>query len=345
MPSSTQPPAPAPAALAAGPADDTPALQALLAEAVRLALAHAPGDGHHATAVPGLLLVRASAPALPLPAVYEPGLVVVLQGRKQALLGQEPIRYDPLHCLVVSVKMLPCGQITEASPEAPYLCLRLSLDAQHLAALMLEAGDAAESGAAAGPRRGAAVAATPASPSPSPSPARGLHVSRVSLPLLDAVLRLLRLLDTPQHLPVLAPLAMREILYRVLVGELGAPLRALAMADGQTQRIARAIDLLERRFAEPVRIEELAAAAHMSVSSLHQHFKQVTSLSPLQYQKQLRLHQARRLMLASGIDAASAAHRVGYESASQFSREYRRLFGAPPRTEIEQIKGAATLET
>ncbi len=313
------------------PGADDDAHQPLLAEAVQLALRHAPADGHHATAVPALQLIRASAPALPLPTVYEPGLVVVLQGRKQALLGTQVLRYDPLHCLLVSVKMLPAGQITEASPAAPYLCLRLNLDTQALAALLLAPGPAA-----------AADVAVDVAADAAPATACGLNVARVSLPLLEAVLRLLRLLDTPEHLPVLAPLALREILYRVLTGELGAALRRLARAESHGQRIARAIGLLERRYAEPVRIDELAAAAHMSPSSLHQHFKQVTALSPLQYQKQLRLHQARRLMLAEGLDATSAAHRVGYESASQFSREYRRLFGAPPRADIAQLSAAGT---
>jgi AraC-like DNA-binding protein len=167
---------------------------------------------------------------------------------------------------------------------------------------------------------------------------RGLHVSRVSTPLLDAVLRLLQLLNTPHHVPVLAPLAIREIYYRVLTGGLGPRLRELAVADSYSQRIGRAVDLLKRRYAEPVRIQEVADAAHMSASSLHHHFKLVTAMSPLQFQKQLRLHQARRLMLTEGIDAAAAGHRVGYESPSHFSREYRRLFGAPPRAEIAQVR-------
>ena len=246
-------------------------------------------------------------------------MVLVLQGRKQATLGNEVLNYDPLHCLVVSVTMLPQAQIIEASQAAPYLCLRLQVDTRELAALLLEAMPA--------------VAPGPALP-----PGRGLHVAPVSLPLLDAVRRLLVLLDQPRDLPVLAPLAQREIFYRVLTGELGPRLRALAVADSQSQRIARAIDLLRRRFTEPLRIDELAAAAPLSPSSLHQHFKQVTSMSPLQYQKVLRLHRARQLMLADGLDAANAGHQVGYESPSQFSREYRRLFGAPPRTEIQLLR-------
>jgi AraC-like DNA-binding protein len=274
------------------------------------------------TAVPGLQLIRASAPAQRLPAVYDPGVVLVLQGRKQATLNGQVLCYDPLHCLVVTVTMLPQAQIIEASPDLPYLCLRLNVAAHELASLLLEAAPAVAPAAAA-------------------APGRGLNVARVSLPLLDAVRRLLLLLQQPRDLPVLAPLAQREIFYRVLTGELGPHLRALAVADSQAQRIARAIDLLKRRYAEPLRVDELAAAAHMSASTLHLHFKQVTAMSPLQYQKLLRLHQARRLMLAEGLDAATAGHRVGYESASQFNREYRRQFGASPRAEIQQLRAVS----
>jgi len=162
------------------------------------------------------------------------------------------------------------------------------------------------------------------------APADGLHDT--------AIAPLLQLLNTPRDVRVLAPLAIREIYYRVLMGGLGPRLRELVVADSYSQRIACAVDLLKRRYAEAVRIEEVADAVHMSTSSLHHHFKLVTAMSPLQFQKQLRLHQARRLMLTEGIDAAAAGHRVGYESPSQFSREYRRLFGAPPRAEIAQVR-------
>jgi AraC-like DNA-binding protein len=289
------------------------------AELIDLVQQFAPGDGLHDTAIPALQLIRASAPAQRLPAVYEPGLVVVIQGRKQATLGTDVLVYDPLNYLVISVTMLPQGQIIEASPDKPYLCVRVNIDPREVASLVLEAGRG----------RHQAISA---------DMGRGLNVARVSEPLLDAVLRLLRLLRTPQDAAVLAPMAVREIYYRVLTGELGPRLHALAVADGHAQRIVRAIDLLKRRYAEPIRIEEVAEAVHMSPSSLHQHFKQVTSMSPLQYQKHLRLHQARRLMLTDGLDAASAGHQVGYESPSQFSREYRRLFGAPPKAEIQGIK-------
>ncbi|MEK8029513.1 AraC family transcriptional regulator [Ideonella sp. DXS29W] len=292
------------------------------AEMKAIALRFAPRAGSHDTPIRGLHIIRADAPGERLPVVYEPGVVVVLQGRKQARLGQEVLQYDPLHHLVVSMTMLPTSQVTEASSEAPYLCLRLAADTQDLAALVLEAG---------------AVSRSPSSPPLE----RGLQVAPSSPELLDAVWRLLKLLDKPADVSVLAPLAWREIFYRVLTGELGPRLRALAVAESHAQRIARAIDLLKRRFAEPLRIDEVAEAAHMSTSSLHQHFKQFTSMSPLQYQKQLRLHHARQLMMAEGVDAAAAAHRVGYESPSQFSREYRRLFGAPPRTEVQRARGAA----
>jgi AraC-like DNA-binding protein len=296
-------------------------------ELVDLVRQFAPCDGLHDTAIPALQLIRASAPAQRLPAVYEPGVVVVIQGRKQATLGTEVLVYDALNYLVISVTMLPQGQIIEASPNKPYLCVRVNIDPREVAALVLEAGRGRQ---------------TPVSA----DMGRGLNVARVSEPLLDAVLRLLRLLRNPQDAAVLAPMAVREIYYRVLTGELGPRLHALAVADGQAQRIVRAIDLLKRRYAEPIRIEEVAEAVHMSPSSLHQHFKQVTSMSPLQYQKHLRLHQARRLMLTDGLDAATAGHQVGYESPSQFSREYRRLFGAPPKAEIQVLKvGNATAQT
>jgi transcriptional regulator GlxA family with amidase domain len=157
-------------------------------------------------------------------------------------------------------------------------------------------------------------------------------------PLLDAVLRLLKLLDTPEDIDVLAPVIQREIYYRILRGDLGSRLVDLAQAEGGNHRVVRAIEWLKQHYAAPLRIEELAGVVHLSPSALHHRFKAVTAMSPLQYQKHLRLHEARRLMFADGIECATAGHRVGYESASQFSREYRRLFGAPPRSEIERLR-------
>ncbi len=157
-------------------------------------------------------------------------------------------------------------------------------------------------------------------------------------PLLDAVLRMVKLLDTPEDIAVLAPAVQREIYYRVLRGELGQRLVDMAECESGNHRIVRAIEWLKQRYAAPLRIEDLADAVHMSPSALHHRFKAVTAMSPLQYQKQLRLHEARRLMFADGIECATAGHRVGYESPSQFSREYRRLFGAPPRVEIARLR-------
>ncbi len=294
-------------------------LQPLRERTIQLALAHAPGDGQHPTALPWLRLIRASAPALPVPAIYEPGLVLVLQGRKQAQLGSRIVQYDAMHCLLVPVTALPRGRVVEASADKPYVCLRLSCDTQALAELLLGAD------------------ATPADRDAD----TGLQIAPVTAPLLDAAQRLLQLLAQPQDLNALAPLVQREIFYRVLTGPLGPRLRALAQGDGVARRLNRVIERLTQQFDQPFSIAELAALAHMSPSTLHLRFKQMTALSPLQFQKSLRLQHARRLMLGDGLDAARAAPRVGYESASQFSREYRRLFGAPPREDVTLRRSAA----
>ncbi|NZA26627.1 AraC family transcriptional regulator [Luteimonas sp. SJ-92] len=275
-----------------------------------------PGEGVHECAVPGLALIHADAPSQPIPCVYHPSLCVVVQGRKQAMLGDDLYVYDPLHYLLVSMSVPVTGRVIEATAERPYLCLRIEIDPATVAEL-------------------APQLATPPAATPARDEGRPLHLARTEEPLLDAILRLVRLLDTPAEAGVLAPLALREIHYRVLVGELGPRLLALCQVDGASHRLARAIDLLKTHYAEPLRIDRVAAAAHMSPSTLHQRFKAATAMTPLQFQKQLRLQEARRLMLMEGVEAAAAAHRVGYESPSQFSREYRRLFGAPPRREVQ----------
>jgi AraC-like DNA-binding protein len=276
-----------------------------------------PFDGAHQSALPALALHRGSSPTTCLPVVFQPCLAIVVQGRKRALLNGEVFNYDALNYLVVSVTLPGMGQVVEATPEHPYLSLRLNLDVEEIARLVLELGD-----------RG-----------PSPATAdRGLFVSRLDEPLLDVVLRMVKLLDTPEDIDVLGPVVQREIYYRMLRGELGHRLVDLAQSEGGNHRIVRAIDWLKQNYAVPLRIEALADAVHMSASALHHRFKAVTAMSPLQFQKQLRLHEARRLMFADGIESATAGHRVGYESASQFSREYRRLFGAPPRSEIARLR-------
>jgi AraC-like DNA-binding protein len=287
--------------------------QDLTARLARLA----PVDGLHPAAFPSLALIRGSVPTVCMPTVCQPSLGFIVQGRKRALLNDEVFYYDALNYLVVSVTLPMMGQVLEASTERPYLGLRLDLDLEEISRLLLELGD-----------RGAAPVATD----------RGLFVARMDEPLLDAVLRMVKLLDAPEDIGVLAPALQREIYYRVLRGELGQRLVDLAESGGGNHRIVRAIEWLKQRYAEPLRIEELAEAVHMSPSALHHRFKAVTAMSPLQYQKHLRLHEARRLMFADRIECSTAGHRVGYESPSQFSREYRRLFGAPPRVEIARLR-------
>src|SRR5580692_780182 len=277
----------------------------------------APFDGTHQSALPSLALTRSSVPTLRMPTVYQPCLGIVVQGRKRAVLNDEVFHYDALNYLVVSVTLPGMGQVLDATPEHPYLSLRLNLDLEEIARLVLELGDRASSPATAD---------------------RGLYVARLDEPLLDAVLRMVKLLDTPEDIGILAPVIQREVYYRVLRGELGSRLVDLAQSAGGNHRIVRAIEWLKQHYAASLRIEELAGAVHMSPSALHHRFKAVTAMSPLQYQKQLRLHEARRLMFADGIESATAGFRVGYESPSQFSREYRRLFGYPPREEIARLR-------
>ena len=274
-------------------------------------------DGIHPTAFAPLSLVRISAPTECMPAVYEPRLAIVAQGSKVATLAGQTYHYNPLNYLVVSVTLPVFGQVVEATPEEPYLCFRLDIDPQEVASLLADTG---QSQAA-------------------PGIDTGLYAARVTTPLMDAVLRLMRLLETPEDLAVLAPMAKREILYRVLNGELGHRLCALATGDSRSSRIARAVSTLRENYLDPLSIDDLARTVHMSTSSFHHQFKAVTTMSPLQFQKQLRLHEARRLMMVGGMEAMSAARHVGYESPSQFSREYKRLFGAPPPSEVGRSRG------
>lgn len=278
---------------------------------------HAGRDGVHATAIPRLSLIRADAPTEPLHALQKPALCIIASGAKQVMLGDQIFRYDRRDYLVAAVDVPVTGQVLDA----PYLCLRLDLDAALLSGLLLDV----EAGDRAGDENDHDMPG-------------GLTLSPATPELLDATLRLARLLDTPRDIAALAPLAEREILYRLLLGDTAAKLRQIAMADSRLQKINRAILWIRGHYAEPFSIETVAAEAGMSQSSLHHHFKVVTAMSPLQYQKQIRLQEARRLILAHGMDAASAGHIVGYESPSQFSREYSRLFGAPPLRDIARLK-------
>lgn len=275
--------------------------------------------GMAATSIPRLSLFRADEPTVPLPAVYEASLCLIAQGAKRVTLGERSLVYDAAHYLLVSVDLPLVGHVIEASRDAPYLCAKIDIDQAALADLILAEGGRA-------PR-----ADLPA-----------LAVYRSERELIDAACRLLRLLDRPESIPALAPLIEREILYRLLTGPHGPALRHMAVADSHLAQVGRAIAAIRAQFRRQLRIDEIAAAAGMSTSSLHAHFKAVTRMTPLEYQKQLRLQEARRLMLAEGASAGTAGFAVGYDSASQFSREYARLFGAPPRRHIEALQASGS---
>jgi len=268
----------------------------------------------------GLHLSRSSLPLKPLHSVLEPSLCVIAQGSKEVLLGDSRYRYDPSHYLLATVELPRVSQVLEASKERPYLSLRLELAPTLVGAVMVEAGYSS-------PRDHADM--------------RAIAVSPLDGHLLDAIVRLTRLLDAPAEAPVLLPLITREIIYRLLMGEQGGRLRHLAILGGYTPHIARAVDRLRRDFDQPLRIEQIARELGMSVSGLHHHFKAVTAMSPLQFQKRLRLQEARRLMLGEDLDAASAAYRVGYHDASHFNREYKSLFGVPPMRDVQRLREEA----
>ena len=252
--------------------------------------------------------------------VHKPALCVLAQGRKEVRLHGESYFYDPLNYLVVSVTLPLAGQVVEASPEQPYLCARIDIDPAQITQLI---ADSSPIGV------------------PAPPPGRGLFLDRVDSSLLDALLRLVRLLDTSQDIPMLAPMALREIFYRLLRGQQGQRLYELAVVDSQAHRVTRAIEWINQHYIEPLRIEELAQRVNLGVSTLHHRFKAITAMSPLQYQKQLRLQEARRLLLAESLDVSAAAFQVGYESPSQFSREYSRLFGASPLKDLAKLRSLA----
>lgn len=339
-----------------------PATAPLLAELCRLLARHAPVDGVHDTAIRGVAAVRSSHPGDEIGhALHQAALCLIAQGAKRVMLGEEVYVYDASRYLVFSVDLPIGAQVLRATPDEPYLCFRLDLPAQAVADVMLKTAAAAESPAPPAasmpvPRAASAVASRARSPAASgagsaagvtppagsAAAARGLYLSRTGAPLLDAVVRLLRLLDAPgDDAAALAPLVQQEIIYRLLRSEEGARLARVARADSQAHRVTRAIAWLKAHYTEPLRVEALAQHVHMSASSLHHHFRAVTAMSPLQYQKQLRLQEARRLLLSEASDAASAGHRVGYESPSQFSREYARLFGVPPARDAARLKQQA----
>lgn len=278
---------------------------------------HMPAYGAMESIIPDLCLYRTEVTTEVTPVIYEPSLCIMLQGEKEVYLSNDRIVYDPLSYLLVPVAVPASGKVTKASAKTPYLALRLTIDLKELADLVIDVGGRVER---------------------SKEQVKAISVGRVDEGLLSAIARLLQLLDKPADIPVLYPLLKREILYRLLLGDLGSQLRDFMLLDSQGHRISKVIEILRKKFNEPLRIKDLAEEVHLSESALFQAFKAVTGMSPLQYQKKLRLNEARRIMLHEGIEAATASYKVGYESPSQFSREYSRLFGAPPKADIERVR-------
>lgn len=270
---------------------------------------HAAGR-YQASALPRVALYKDGAAPQPVSGVYQPMLALIISGAKEIAIGERRLRYDPASYFIATVELPASGCVKLDLPDERYLAVSLDLDSERLASVLTD------------------VEAEP----PSPEPA--FSVNPVTADLLDAWLRLLRLLDTPQDIAALAPLYEREILYRLVQGPQGSIVRQIARADSRLSQVRRAIALIRDRFNQPIRSESLAEEAGMSPASFHRHFRTATAMSPLQYQKSLRLQEARRLIVA-GRDVAAAGYAVGYESASQFSREYARLFGLPPSRDVK----------
>ncbi|SHO50645.1 AraC family transcriptional regulator [Anaerocolumna xylanovorans] len=283
---------------------------------------HAPADGKQHTLIPTLQLLRASNVSEHLHSIYEPSLIVIAQGSKIVMLGDETHQYNASSYLVSSVHLPIVGRIIEATLQKPYLCVQISFRTDQILDIVKESDQIWNSKTDSG---------------------RGLVVNETNAALLDAVLRLVRLLDTPKDIPVLSPLVTREILYRVLQNDHRNIIKQFAINGSHAHSIGKIIKLINDDYAKPLRIEELAAKANMSTSSLHSQFKRVTAMSPLQYQKMIRLQEARRLLLTDSMDAADVGFQVGYESPSQFSREYARMFGLPPISDAKQLRDSLSL--
>ncbi len=263
----------------------------------------------------GLYLARVSVPLEKFHSVLEPSFCVIAQGSKEVLLGNNRYQYDPFHYLLTTLELPRVSQVLEASKECPYLSLRLELNPQLVSSVMVEAGHYM--------------------PQRSPADVRAMDVSPLDADLLDAIVRLVRLLESPADASVLMPMIAREIIYRLLRGDQGGRLRHLTTMGGCTPAITKAVQRIRQNFDQSLNIEQLAQELGMSVSGFYYHFKAVTAMSPLQFQKQLRLQEDRRLMLIENLDATSAAYRVGYNDASHFNREYKSVFGVPPMRDVQ----------
>ena len=285
-----------------------------------LAMKHMPEPGAGKTDIPGLSISRRLANDVLENSLYTPCIGVMLQGRKKSVIGTEEYVYGEGQCLVVGVDVPSSFHVVDGTKDAPFLCLSLDVDRFQLARLALE---------------------VPPSSAPSSEEClRGVSVDTVDISVLDAFLRLMELLDRPEQIPVLAPMIIREIYYRMLIGPQGEFLRRFHTLGSQSMQIAQAVTWLRDNYRSPLQVEELARRVNMATSTFHRHFKEVTSLSPLQFHKRLRLFEAQRLMLSERIDAASAGLAVGYESPTQFNREYKRLFGEPPHRNIVRLRNA-----
>lgn len=292
-------------------------------EAARVAMQavigrHLPADGMATTPVPGLTLHRRSVPMPPGAFLYRPAFAFIVRGVKRVVVGEDAYQYDEGHYLVTAIDLPTVVQVCDAGPSSPYISIKLDLDLELAREVMAEL-DLLRGGASGGP---------------------GISVGPVGRDLADATRRLVDLVERPLDIAILARAVHREILYRLLTGPVGGRLREAVVLGTQAQRVSLAIRWIREHYSEPLPIGQLAEIAGMGVSTLHHHFLALTAMSPLQYQKHLRLHEARRLMLADHLDAGSAAIAVGYESPSQFNREYRRLFGAPPKRDVRALLGA-----
>lgn len=278
---------------------------------IEIAKRHVRKDGFHPTAISSLEIVRSSAPSEPVPGVYRPSLCYVLQGTKEVGISGRTFRYGVGQYLVSSVDLPVTGEIIEAMPSRPYLCLVVSLPPTLIYDVLQSTTR----------QIGAKVRS-------------GIYAGRAEPSLIDAVARLARCLDSSDDGAFLAPGILKEIIYRLLAGPFGAMIAEMGMAGSRTQRIARAVTHLKNHFTEPLRVAELAKLSGMSISTFHEHFRRITTMSPLQYQKLLRLQEARRLLVSDGAGAGDIGFRVGYQSPSQFSREYSRYFGRPPSVDL-----------
>jgi AraC-like DNA-binding protein len=283
-------------------------------ELVQFASEFSRGEGIQDTAIPNLKIIKTSLPNERIHSVYKPCLCVIVQGSKDVILSGKTYSYSVNEYLVATVDLPMTGEVTEASPKKPYYCLMLELDPSMIFDVMKDQ----------------------ALPKTNPTK-RGLFIGKLDPSMEDAFLRLLRCLKTPSDVPILSPMIIREIVYRLVTGKHGEAIKQLGILGSQTLRISKVIERIKREFTLTLRVEDLAKEAGMSPASFHKYFKNITTMSPLQYQKNLRLHEARRLLLSGNKDAGTVSFEVGYESPSQFSREYSRMFGLPPMSDVKKI--------